>query len=259
MNPDKVDTKLDGFNIRTFEKISPRVCFNKCIRRPKCHSYNYNRHILRFELNFRPECVSVDDFHNEVGFVYVEVDHYRGLSINLSSSFVNDYKKEDTDSMYDICLGNPCKPGEICENKKDGGVVYVKDQEEIHEDLPEDCTKLRKCKNETGVYTVYPSKSDNGLDVFCSMTNGSWTVIQRRTDGSENFRRTWVDYENGFGDLQNEFWLGGMFINGVKRGHASAVKLSNKNVHVREYPKFPCVNPKDDKPVTDYFLKVLSN
>ncbi|VDI01937.1 plasminogen [Mytilus galloprovincialis] len=112
INPDKINTKLDGYNIRTFEKISPKMCFDKCLRRPKCHSYNYNRHILRCELNFRPKYVSVDDFHNEVGFVYVEVGHYRG------------------DPMYDTCLGNPCKSGEICENKKDaGGVVCVKDQE----------------------------------------------------------------------------------------------------------------------------------
>lgn len=85
INPDKINTKLDGYNIRTFEKISPRICFDNCLRRPKCHSYNYNRHILRCELNFQPERVSVDDFHNEVGFVYVEVGHYRGVSINLSS------------------------------------------------------------------------------------------------------------------------------------------------------------------------------
>ncbi|XP_071168007.1 fibrinogen-like protein A [Mytilus edulis] len=195
INPDKIDTKLDGYNIRTFEKISPRMCFDKCLRRPKCHSYNYNRHILRCELNFRPKCVSGIDFHNEVGFVYVDVGHYRG------------------DPMYDTCLGNPCKSGEICENKKDGGVVCVKDQEEIREYVPEDCTQLRKCKNETGVYKVYLSKSDNGLDVFCNMTNGGWTVIQRRKDGSENFRRTWVEYENGFGDLQNEFWLGNKYLN----------------------------------------------
>ncbi|CAC5421416.1 Fibrinogen-like protein 1,Fibrinogen-like protein A,Tenascin,Ryncolin-4,Ficolin-1 [Mytilus coruscus] len=144
--------------------------------------------------------------------------------------------------MYDICLGNPCKPGEICENKKDGGVVCVKDKEEIHEDLPEDCTKLRKCKNETGVYTVYPSTSDNGLDVFCSITNGSWTVIQRRTDGSENFRRTWVHYENGFGDLQNEFWLGNKYLHVLTS--SGSYKLSvelvdtNGSMYYAEYSTF---------------------
>ena len=33
-------------------------------------------------------------------------------------------------------------------------------------------------------------------------------VIQRRTDGSENFDKTFLEYENGFGNFTNEFWLG---------------------------------------------------
>ena len=33
-------------------------------------------------------------------------------------------------------------------------------------------------------------------------------MVQRRTNGSENFHRNWNDYEMGFGSLINELWYG---------------------------------------------------
>ena len=33
-------------------------------------------------------------------------------------------------------------------------------------------------------------------------------VVQRRTNGSENFHRNWNDYEMGFGSLTGELWYG---------------------------------------------------
>ena len=33
-------------------------------------------------------------------------------------------------------------------------------------------------------------------------------VIQRKQNGKTDFNRGWKDYEDGFGSLDNEFWLG---------------------------------------------------
>ncbi|GFR74074.1 tenascin-R [Elysia marginata] len=43
-------------------------------------------------------------------------------------------------------------------------------------------------------------------DTFTS--GGGWIVIQRRTTGNTNFYRDWKAYKQGFGTLDDDFWLG---------------------------------------------------
>ncbi|KFR09460.1 Angiopoietin-related protein 3, partial [Opisthocomus hoazin] len=72
-----------------------------------------------------------------------------------------------------------------------------------------DCTALYNSgMRSSGVYTIKPSGSE-AFDVYCEMKfASSWTVIQNRVDGSLDFNQTWDAYVNGFGDLNEEFWLG---------------------------------------------------
>lgn len=38
--------------------------------------------------------------------------------------------------------------------------------------------------------------------------DGGWIVLERRVSAETDFYRTWVEYQNGFGDLNTNFWLG---------------------------------------------------
>ena len=64
-----------------------------------------------------------------------------------------------------------------------------------------DCTEIYNDGSRTdGVYVISPD-SRCPFRVYCDMTNGGWTLIQRRQDGSVNFHRSWDEYVEGFGDV----------------------------------------------------------
>ncbi|XP_071836913.1 angiopoietin-1-like [Apostichopus japonicus] len=80
-------------------------------------------------------------------------------------------------------------------------------------EYPRDCHEvLSQCPSSRndGVYAIKPDGYPEPFEVYCnnSLGDGGWTVIQRRKDSSINFNRTWDEYENGFGFLSHEFWLG---------------------------------------------------
>ena len=71
-----------------------------------------------------------------------------------------------------------------------------------------DCSSYRGI-GKSGIYNINPDDKQP-YQVFCDMDtkNGGWTFIQRRTDGSVDFFKNWVNYKLGFGSEENEFWLG---------------------------------------------------
>ena len=127
-------------------------------------------------------------------------------------------------------------------------------------------TPLRTCKetldqgfDESGVYTIDPGDGHGPFEVYCDMETdgGSWTVFQRREDGSVDFYRNWVDYKNGFGDLNKEFWLGLDKISRLTKESSQTLRFDlsdfDGNSRYAQYKTFDVGNE-----ASGYFLTITS-
>ncbi|XP_040267043.1 angiopoietin-related protein 5-like [Bufo bufo] len=79
-----------------------------------------------------------------------------------------------------------------------------------------DCSDIWQRNNLTtsGIYLIKPEEAEFSFPVYCEMSkNGGWTLIQKHNgEDGLSFERMWTEYENGFGDLQGEHWLGLKYI-----------------------------------------------
>lgn len=123
--------------------------------------------------------------------------------------------------LRELGLGNLARP---CNQEDNPLVTLVSEVKEAVAGLAEvvkTLTPPRHCKdlldagdNVSGVRVIhpYPKQATRQVEVYCDQTTdgGGWTVFQRRRDVPvrENFHRTWAEYKKGFGNLEQEFWLG---------------------------------------------------
>ncbi|KAM4836651.1 fibrinogen-like protein 1 [Thomomys bottae] len=98
----------------------------------------------------------------------------------------------------------------------------------------------------SGFYQIKPLQSPAAFSVYCDMSDGGgWTVIQRRSDGSENFYRGWNDYKNGFGNFvqrNGEYWLGNKYLHLLTTQGDYTLKIDledfEKNSRYAQYKNF---------------------
>ncbi|XP_061657775.1 tenascin-like isoform X1 [Syngnathoides biaculeatus] len=82
---------------------------------------------------------------------------------------------------------------------------------QVHK-YPKDCGQIfLNGERTSGVYPVYVGGVEGQLiQVYCDMDTdgGGWMVFLRRQNGKLEFFRNWKNYTAGFGNLNDEFWLG---------------------------------------------------
>lgn len=98
--------------------------------------------------------------------------------------------------------------------------------------LPRHCYDLHQRGDRgKGLRQVYPfpGRHQESVWVYCDQITdgGGWTVFQRRDNVTNrvDFRRTWLDYQLGFGNLTGEFWLGLDLLNTLTFSSAQQLRV----------------------------------
>uniref|UniRef100_A0A1A8REZ6 Tenascin C n=1 Tax=Nothobranchius rachovii TaxID=451742 RepID=A0A1A8REZ6_9TELE len=116
---------------------------------------------------------------------------------------------------------------------------------------PRDCSQaLLNGDTSSGLYTIYLGGDDNQpLQVYCDMSSdgGGWIVFLRRQSGKLEFFRNWKNYTAGFGDMNDEFWLGLSNLHKISSGgqYELRVDLRDKGeTAYAQYDKFSVSEPR---------------
>ncbi|XP_051975835.1 uncharacterized protein fgl2b [Xyrauchen texanus] len=132
-------------------------------------------------------------------------DTAEGFKSNAISDEVTE-RDQEVNKLHSTCRGD-CDTTPTERPKTHNGPPFDSERDKRPaQDCADYITKTRK----NGIYRVMPRSKNSPFHVFCDMgsSNGGWTLIQRRFDGSTSFNRSWDEYKRGFGKLMGEFWLG---------------------------------------------------
>ena len=94
-------------------------------------------------------------------------------------------------------------------------------------------------------------------NVYCNMTtdDGGWIVIQRNRKNSQlSFSKNWREYEEGFGDLNKDFWAGLKLMHTLTQRGQWEMRLdyqkNDKTWSYLHYDQFSVGNASEEYPLT---------
>ncbi|GFS09835.1 fibrinogen-related protein 3.1 [Elysia marginata] len=148
--------------------------------------------------------------------------------------------------------------------------VLLETQANVTESLQSimtDSITLKSCEKNRGISVLsdpnlpYPLVRPNKYSPFdfpylCdTLTDGGgWIIIQRRSTGNVDFFRTWGEYKNGFGSLDDDFWLGNDKIHAISTSATYELRVNLKYKRKSSYAHYSSFSISDEK--SNYILSL---
>ncbi|KAJ8395853.1 hypothetical protein AAFF_G00027360 [Aldrovandia affinis] len=139
------------------------------------------------------------------------------LSFTSADGTVTEVIVGPTDTLYSLSglkakTEYTVKLQAIAGDKKSHQITSVFTTMRLVYKFPKDCSQaLLNGETTSGLYTIYLNGNEKQpIQVYCDMTTdgGGWIVFLRRQNGKLDFFKNWRNYSAGFGDMNDEFWIG---------------------------------------------------
>ncbi|XP_025102349.1 uncharacterized protein LOC112568967 [Pomacea canaliculata] len=245
------ESGLRGHNMVARDGVSLQTCSDLCVSNRGCLSFDFRAtggRCLLHDVTAR-DAQSGWYPHTSTGWT-----HYQRSCLQSPASYpgpewynVSCNSHVECPDHNSRCVSGRC----LCTD----GFVYLETDSSCHP--PESCRVWKTTGGKSGVYSIELPETREKLRVWCDMDsgNGGWLVFQRRRDGSVDFYRNWTQYEQGFGDISGDFWLGLSRLHTLTKGRPTRLRvdLGEKNGH-RHYAEYTTFRV--DGPETNYRLTV---
>ncbi|CAH1793896.1 unnamed protein product [Owenia fusiformis] len=201
---------LNGYTLETVTVENLVKCSLLCVANEDCFSFNFEHGTTGMA---------------QCDLVYCNAETNNSALVSQSALTYYGQISEAHVPLCDACVHSPCQNGGTCMVTGPFPANFT------CECLPE--FSGNECENavldeDCGVDPTYTGvKQLMAADrrIFSAYCEQGWSYVLKRVDGSEDFYRTWVEYQQGFGGRNNEHFIGLDNLASMLRGRSYKVRF----------------------------------